>query len=131
MASGARGDAPHAARDAGGATRKKGKRPAAETTGGGRSGGWWGLLEGEDMISLETLSSLPYPPFKLPSSLAAVSGGAGGGHRGGGGGGGGGVDAGLAPHPYNFFDGKFTHPVSRRAVAREECAALDAYMLDE
>ena len=109
MASGARDDTPQGDRDAGGAARKKGKRAAASDSGaGGGRGGWWSKLDGEDMISLEALSSLPYPPFKLPAAGPVASGGSGGKNTGGGvgKGGAGGVEAGLTPHPYNFFDGK-------------------------
>lgn len=65
------------------------------------------------------MTTQDYEPFRLPSEEGDTSGGA--------------VDA------YNYFDGKvlsrylvstgkFSHPVSRRALSRGECELLDDYM---
>jgi len=79
---------------------------------------WWQteLATEEDPISLEPLRKLRYPPFRLRA------------------------DPDL-PHwvSADWFDGKvlasylvstgqFNHPISRRALTRDECAALDSYL---
>ena len=83
-------------------------------TGGAR---WWAtaLATIEDPISLEPLRKLRYPPFKLPTDPELH-------HT---------TDS-------DWFDGHFLanylvstatfmHPISRRAITRDECVALDAY----
>ncbi|EOD27862.1 hypothetical protein EMIHUDRAFT_450115 [Emiliania huxleyi CCMP1516] len=72
---------------------------------------WWHSLLSADPISLDPLCDLPYPPFVLSADLTQRS-------------------------DNDYFDGhilalylvstgQFTHPVSRRQITREECAALD------
>lgn len=77
---------------------------------------WWHSLLSADPISLDPLCDLPYPPFVLSADLTQRS-------------------------DNDYFDGhilalylvstgQFTHPVSRRQITREECAALDRYLLE-
>jgi hypothetical protein len=80
---------------------------------------WWRELKDEDPISLEPLSALEYPPFELRARLDGKA---------------------RAGEANRYFDGRmlgsylvstgcFLHPISRRELLREECEALDAYLL--
>ena len=62
----------------------------ARTT-GGINVRWWHDLDGDDVISLEPLSDLPYEPFELASQLPTSAGGG---------------TAGASVDAYNYFDGK-------------------------
>ena len=79
---------------------------------------WWKseLAHEEDPISLEPLRKLRYPPFRLradPELPHWVS-----------------ADwfDGRVLASYLVSTGRFAHPISRRELARNECAALDAYL---
>ena len=79
---------------------------------------WWltELATEEDPISLEPLRKLRYPPFRLradPELPHWVS-----------------ADwfDGKVLASYLISTGQFNHPISRRALTRDECAALDSYL---
>jgi len=83
-------------------------------SGGGHQGGWWRNLDDDDPISLEPLSSLPYPPFELANR----------------------PQPGSARVSVHYFDGQvlayylvstatFFDPLSREPLTREDCARLD------
>lgn len=76
---------------------------------------WWASLEGADPISLDPLATLPYEPFELRA------------------------DTKQQTASSDFFDGRllalylvsscrFSHPISRRDLTRDECCALDAHL---
>ena len=76
---------------------------------------WWSAWEQIDPISLEPLSALPYPPFVLRANVEQHS------------------DSGdwFDPRALALYLGssrRFTHPISRRALTRDECLALDGHL---
>ena len=78
---------------------------------------WWRNFEQVDPISLEPMSTLPYPPFELRASGPS-----------------GGADSagdwfdGRVLALYLVSRGHFSHPISRRALERAECVALDKHL---
>ena len=85
-----------------------------------RTGKWWlrELAGVCDPISLDPIRTLKYPPFELRSDLRPNQ---------------------KVHDDSDFYDGavlanflvstgNFFHPISRRELTREECAALDAYL---
>jgi len=73
---------------------------------------WWRRLsESEvDPISHASLSSLPYPPFNLGTDESHAT-----------------YFDGFVLSNYLVSTGSFIHPISRRAITRDECKQLDAY----
>ena len=72
---------------------------------------WWRRLsESEvDPISHASLSSLPYPPFNLGTDESHAT-----------------YFDGFVLSNYLVSTGSFIHPISRRAITRDECKQLDA-----
>ena len=72
---------------------------------------WWRTLQDDDPISLEPLAALRYEPFNLPASE--------------------GIPAFFDPRMlanYLVSAANFAHPLNRRPLTRDECAALDAHI---
>ena len=78
------------------------------------SSSWWHTLSAHDPISLEPLSSLPYPPFELKADLENSTDGD--------------WCDGRLLAIYLTTSQRFTHPTSRRELTRDECAALDVHL---
>lgn len=82
---------------------------------------WWvrDLASAVDPISLDPIRTLRYPPFELKADpTSAVQ------H----------IDSdwydGAVLASYLVSTGNFTHPISRRELIRDECAALDEYIAE-
>ena len=84
-----------------------------------RTGKWWltELASVVDPISLDPVRALRYPPFELNAQK-------GGSH----------ADSdwydGALLASYLVSTGNFTHPISRRELERDECEALDRYLIE-
>ena len=85
------------------------KRPLMRSPNGDDD--WWRRLsESEvDPISHASLSSLPYPPFNLVTDESHAT-----------------YFDGFVLSNYLVSTGSFIHPISRRAITRDECKQLDA-----
>jgi hypothetical protein len=81
-----------------------------------RKKGWWRKLQLDDPISLEPLSELEYPPFRLKLKASSVGG-----------------------NDEHLFDGQvlayflvstanFIDPLSREPLTRDDCRKLDEYL---
>lgn len=73
---------------------------------------WWRSLTDVDPITLEPLKRLRYPPFPLRADATVCT-----------------WFDGHVLGTYLISTGNFTHPLSRRELTREDCAALDAYLV--
>ena len=84
-----------------------------------RRPGWWAteLASVVDPISLDPIRSLKYPPFELRADLGSQH-----------------ADSdffdGAVLANYLVSTGNFLHPFSRRELGRDECEALDAYIIE-
>lgn len=76
-----------------------------------KSAKWWHALEEDDPITLEPVRELSYEPFKLNADESVVY-----------------YFDGRVLANYLISSSNFVHPVSRRALGREECVALDEYL---
>jgi hypothetical protein len=73
---------------------------------------WWRSLTDVDPITLEPLKRLRYPPFPLRADATVCT-----------------WFDGHVLGTYLISTGNFTHPLSRRELSREDCEALDAYLV--
>ena len=73
---------------------------------------WWRSLTDVDPITLEPLKRLRYPPFGLRADDVVST-----------------WFDGHVLATYLVSTGNFCHPLSRRELTREDCQALDAYLL--
>ena len=75
-------------------------------------GRWWKALQYEECpITLELLSTLPYPPFSLKSGGETVS-----------------YFDGLALASYIVSRGVFQNPLTRQELTMDDCRRLDNYL---
>ena len=74
---------------------------------------WWHNLNQECPITLELLSTLPYPPFSLSSGGNNVS-----------------YFDGLALASYIVSRGIFQNPLTRQDLTMDDCRRLDEYLED-
>lgn len=80
---------------------------------GTKSRKWWRSLDEVDPITLEPVSELSYAPFKLNADEQISY-----------------YFDGRVLANYLISSSNFLHPVSRRELSREECQALDAYLIE-
>jgi YgiT-type zinc finger domain-containing protein len=78
--------------------------------GGKESESWWHALKQECPITLESLSTLPYPPFSLKSGESES------------------YFDGLALASYIVSRGFFQNPLTRQDLTMEDCRRLDEYL---
>ena len=78
---------------------------------------WWTNLADECPITLETLSTLPYPPFILTDKPSSENGNE---HKT--------YFDGLALDDYIISQGNFTNPLTRVPLNYDDCKRLDDHL---
>ena len=90
---------------------EKGERAEPQAKGKKKGGAWWRTLQEDDPISLEPLNKLQYAPFDLKANDD--------------------ISVWFDPRilgNYLVSTAAFEHPLSRRALTRGDCQALDQHL---